>query len=303
MNTASATTADKKPAKAKSATADQPAPDSAHHSFLIPLTLAGVHQRLSVYADLQPHQHTATGFHTVAARRQAWCDLKEAKANLALGQPSAELQEVAAQRKLGSIFDALAGASTELASAAAMAGPYLDRINTWQAAADELKARLADLQARDVSKEFETFETRGNEYRWLNDLFDNGAWRRTNLDNREAAMIQELTDMQNKGRYSGEEISKEAAERRILELEASIAATAERFKTDLTAEEYPELNELPARIQKLEDLIQDERRFGNAVIESFWFQGRRFEDQLAAARIAAENALYIYQLTCPGVSI
>lgn len=281
-------------------------------ALIISLTIEGVNQHLSAYNQTAPHEHTDRNFQVDAARRNAWCDLREATVNLEIkklgaGSPdkstkqrqcelAGELEEITAMRKLGNIFDSIDLAAAELCAASCQAKPYSDRLAEMNEKADAMKARLADFQARDIRDELGILESQQNEVRWVRDLFENGRWRTTAMDYRDDYFQDELREMHAQGRYIGE-LTKEAAELRIESLEQAIAATMAKGETQLTSDEMSAMPQLTQDIANLDAAILEETRYAHFAIATAQFQERRFSKLLEAARISAEGVVEAYQVT------
>ena len=276
------------------------------------MSIEGVNQELGAYHGIPAHELSSKSFHVDSARRTAACDLREATAKLELaklrgGQPSAsskqresdlggELEEIAALRKLGTIFESIARAADELGAVACQAKPYSDRLAEMNAQAETMKARLADCRARDVREELEGYEPLVDELRWTRGLLDEGKWRTRGGDAREAIFNEELSTLLNLGRYTGE-MTMDGAERQVLLLEQRIATMDARRENELTPTEMAELPQLVREIAALDAAILEEARYSYFAIASARFHEARFGQLLEAASISAESVVKSYEIT------
>lgn len=277
-------------------------------SFIIPLTLEAVKQHLQPYREAAPHELSANGARIEAAKRNAWCDLSEAKAKLELKklggdsgsqrqiELEVQLSEIDVQRRIGRIFESIACEAENLASAACQAKPYSDRLAVMETEKQALTERLADLRVRDIREELANYETLQNEINWATQVLDSGKWRRGSLDNREQALEEELGEMQAEGKYRGD-ISLEGVHARIEEVQAMLAKTDARFENRLDEREFVEIRELPERIAEIDAAIQEETRYAHLAIESARFQEKRFNELLEAARITTGMMVEFHEIT------
>ena len=279
---------------------------------ILSLTIEGVEKQFGAFRGIQPHEHTSNNFQVESAQRNAWCDLREALVKLEIKKLSSgaslnptkqrlcelegELEEIAAMRKLGTIYDSIARAANELGAVTFLAKPHFDRLSEMKEKAGAMKARLENFQSRDIRDEYSVLETQKNEVRWLRELFENGRWRTRNLDDRDEALKNEMRQMSGLGRYVGEP-TREAAELRIVSLEKDIADTEARMDTQLTSDEMSEMPRLVKDIEDIDTAILEEFRYSHFAISTAQFQERKFSELLEAARISAEGVVETYQVT------
>lgn len=277
----------------------------------IAISIEGVNQELDAFRGVPSHELGSKNFHVDSARRNAACDLREARVTLALtklrsGKPSGtvtkdeadltgELEEIATLRKLGTVFESVARAASELGEVASQAKPHFDRLNELTTQADAMKTKLAGYQARDVRQEMSDTASFEDEKRWVSDFLEGGNWRRTALDFRDAAFEQELLQLSQSGRYTGE-ITREGAEARLVEITRALETLNERVQHALDANEMQEVRELPEKILILDRLILEETRYSHFAINSTRFREGQFSQLLEAAKISAESAVESYQI-------
>ncbi len=291
----------------KKSAADQvPQPSS------VALSIEGVNQEINAYRGVPSHELSSKGFHVESARRNSACDLREAKVKLELaklrgGRPAApsnelesdlagELEEIAALRKLGTIFESIASAADELRAVACQARPFSERLAEMTGRSEAMKSRLADFRARDVRQEMEGYESKLNELNWTRDLLENGKWRSRGGDAAMQVFEQEISDLQANDRYTGE-LTKEGALSHAANLEKWLKEMDERCEGQLTPDEMSGLPGLVLDIEKLDAAILEETRYSHFAITTARFQEERFGQLLEAARISAESVVESYQIT------
>lgn len=262
---------------------------------LLPLDADGFNRILDTLTGETPEQFTGAlaGRQIESARRKAWCEITEAAGD------QTKHAEVNAQRKLTGILDDLLPAILRRNDAAAAEISQREFRSYLKEDAQPLESELAQLKARDLRMnsrgEMPSSDLMDDEIRFIRTHLEEGSWKRTSLDNRDAEFEEGLRQLSEAGKYHGE-LTKDAAEKRIEELKTQQSQLDSKLAEMLSSDEIHRLEEIGPKLAAIRRGIASEQEKADGLKAQADTATSELNVRIETARIIGQAIIQAHQI-------